>query len=66
MSEILKLIEANKSQVLKDSELTRSIKLEILKQVYLRIMVEDPIDGTSFDCSVIDALNNLITSVKEI
>lgn len=47
MSEILKLIEANKSQVLKDSKLTRSAKLETLKQVYLRTMVEDPIDGTS-------------------
>jgi len=34
-------------------------KIEALRQYYLRHWVEDPIDGTNFDCAVLDALADL-------
>lgn len=38
---------------------SRQEKLEATKQWFLRNMVEDPIDGTEFDCAVLDAFKFL-------
>lgn len=37
----------------------RQKKIEALKQYYLYELVEDPIDGTIFDCEVLNALEEL-------
>ena len=38
---------------------TRVEKLEELKQWFLANLVEDPIDGTAFDCAVLDSVEAL-------
>lgn len=38
------------------SETTRHERIDILKEFFLENLVEDPIDGTSFDCDVLDTL----------
>ncbi len=40
-------------------EVTRYERLEFLKQYYLRILFEDPHEGSMFDCDVLDAINAL-------
>lgn len=39
--------------------LTREQKIQRLRQTFLDFLVEDPIDGTTFDCDVLDALKEL-------
>lgn len=43
----------------------RQLALEKLKDYFLHDLVEDPIDGTGFDCDVLDAINALIDKYKE-
>jgi len=38
---------------------SRRERLEILKQYYLRILVEDPLEGTQFDCAVLDKIKEI-------
>lgn len=37
-------------------EKTRTERLNLLKQFFLESLVEDPIDGTRFDCDILDAI----------
>jgi hypothetical protein len=39
--------------------LTPKEKIEIIRQYYLRTLVEDPMDGTDFDCLILDTLADL-------
>ena len=39
-------------------------KIELLRQYYLKNLVEDPMDGTDFDCLVLDMLDSLETQVS--
>ena len=39
--------------------LTRHGALRALELYYLRVLVEDPQDGTNFDCDVLDAISTL-------
>jgi len=47
------------------SKLNRAEKLEAVKQWFLKNHVEDPIDGTIFDCTVLDAIENLQKQFKD-
>ena len=38
----------------------RQRKIENTKQYFLKNFVEDPFDGTGFDCDFLDAMNELI------
>lgn len=40
-------------------------KLRVLKKYFLDNLVEDPIDGTKFDCDVLDALCKLEERYEE-
>lgn len=40
-------------------EASREDKLRILELYYLKFLVEDPIDGTGFDCDILDAIKEL-------
>lgn len=39
--------------------MTRTESIQKLKQYYLDHLVEDPYEGTSFDCKILDFLNVL-------
>lgn len=43
----------------------RSVRLEMLKKFYLEYLVEDPIDGTSLDCEVLDIIDALKKKYKD-
>lgn len=45
-------------------ESTRERRLEILKQYYLAVLVEDGQDGTIFDCDILDAIESLEKKYK--
>jgi len=47
----------NKRKKLQNS--TRPEKLRELELYYLQYLVEDPVDGTSFDNAVLDAIEDL-------
>lgn len=40
-------------------------RLERLKMFFLRVLVEDPLDGTLFDCDVLNAIETLETKYKK-
>jgi hypothetical protein len=40
-------------------EVKRNERIEQLKQYFLAVHCEDPVDGTTFDCDVLDALKSL-------
>lgn len=46
------LSEANRN-------LTSLGRLKALKRFYLEVLVEDPVDGTMFDCAVLNAIEHL-------
>jgi hypothetical protein len=39
-------------------------RIDLLKKFYLRVMVEDPIDGTALDCAILDALDGVLKLEK--
>jgi len=43
---------------------TRQRNIELLKQIYLQTMVEDQIDGSEFDCLVLDSFEKLIAEAE--
>lgn len=45
-------------------DVTRYTRLEMLKQFFLAILVEDPIDGTVFDLDVLNAIESLKEKYK--
>ncbi len=49
-------------------KITNKERLEILKNMkkyYLKTYVEDPIDGTNFDCDILDSFNLLIEKYEK-
>lgn len=40
-------------------DLSREEKLRLVELYYLRHLVEDPQDGTDFDCDILDAIKAL-------
>jgi len=48
-----------------DPQAPRQERLERLKQYYLRYLVEDPQDGTTFDCAILDFLRDMEEEYKE-
>ncbi|MEK7494184.1 MAG: hypothetical protein AAB630_03460 [Patescibacteria group bacterium] len=42
-----------------EDNVTREERIDLLKQYYLHVLVEDGIDGTDFDVAVLDALKKL-------
>lgn len=42
----------------------RKVRLDRLKSYYLKYLVEDPIDGTSLDCDVLDLIEKLQEKYK--
>lgn len=47
-------------RLLPEQKLNREEKIQVLQWFYLLNLVEDPQDGTNFDCAVIDALEAII------
>jgi len=47
------------------SSLSRVEKLDMLKKFFLNSLVEDPQDGTEFDCDVLDAIESLESRYAE-
>ena len=43
----------------------RNERIRILQDFYLQYLVEDPIDGTSFDCDVLDFFDDLRKKYEE-
>lgn len=60
-SEIAKVLIANKNKCYDDAtKLSREEKIVLLKRIYLELLVEDPLEGTSFDNKILDVFNDLL------
>lgn len=59
-STVLRTLSSNKKYI-NDSTMSREDKIQILKNVYIDYLSDDPIEGSSFDRKILDALDSVKT-----
>ena len=57
-STVLKTLSSNKNYI-NNSAMSREDKIQILKNVYIDYLSDDPIEGSSFDRKILDALDSV-------
>lgn len=61
---LAKFLDKHKSEIKDDSNLTFEEKMKVLKQIYLRFMCDDPLDGSWKDCKFLDTMDKMVEKVN--